>query len=386
MAPKKSLVLIGATGAELRAEIAVPLQKAGWVVHSATLGDSAKYSAPIAVLAVEQPVELWGSLTHRLRAESHPKVLWLLDSETLGSATYGLENGADVCLVRPADPELLVAQLDSLWRSRIERDRFAQLDSPSADMAGRLQKVYGQIESEANFARGLLEEISFTATVPSPSTPIQILGFRSGSGVRGATAFELVRAPVVGFSLADCTGLGVTACIATALTALKQLTQCDNAPRSALEQLGRVFESQPLPESALLSAGCGMFSDDMKSFHFSLAGIPGPVFLPAIGPARVLTGSGPFLGSPGVSYSESSVEMNPGDRLIFFAGSFVAESRPDIRNAAEGCRASRSGQFAEAIADHLGADGDSGAGFCLIVVERMKNDGIEMEDSGIAPM
>ena len=120
-----------------------------------------------------------------------------------------------------ADPGLLLAQLESMWRSRIERDRFAQLDSPSADMAARLQKVYGQIETEAKFVRGMLKDAFRRPTVGKEN--LRIFGFRSDGDLRGATAFELSTRPGLGFALADCNGLGVTSCIATVLADLKRV-------------------------------------------------------------------------------------------------------------------------------------------------------------------
>jgi DNA-binding NarL/FixJ family response regulator len=366
--PQAVVRLVAPAGADT-ADVVDPLAKAGFATQQQDRPPPA-----VIVVLVDSAPEGAAALTRRLRADTAASplpVLWLVSADTLSAAPAGLDAGADACLVRPVDGELLVAQVNALLRTHRHLTRFAAKGADARDLTDRLQKLFRQSEADATLARG-------TARAFAPREPLGVGAVRAAwshrPAARGGMGVFDVAAGGDGlrFAVADVGGLGPTGGAVAAQAVVRALLRdVEGAtPADALGTANQRLLELNLPDAAVVAAAAGTAHAESGRVTVACGGLPAPVRVPVAGPAGVWHGSGPFLGVSGAAFFDITGDLAPGEKLVLVAGGAGADRRPDVRALAEAHRHLAVRPFADAVATDLLADAHPDDGFTLLAVER----------------
>lgn len=340
------VLLVAPPGAAVP-DVVGPLTEAGFAVHGMFApGDFSAQAVIVLADAVDDPV----AFTRQMRA-SFPTsipILWLLSKDSAHLAAVGLDAGADACLLRPMNGQLLVAQFRALLRARTVNATADEL----RDLTLRLQKLYEQTEQD----RTLIERLSELAPTALPDCS----GWRFG--VVGQSEVEVL--PRGGVILLEIAGLGLVSGRVAALSVGRALHRelTLRRPGEALTATSRRLRAVGWSEAALASATVAEFQENRA--WISTAGFPAPVLVKPDAQAEVWLGSGPFLGTTDTTYAESSAELKPGEKLILL-GRGAADLRPDVRDIADRHLLLEAQPLADAIEAGLGV-----TGVTLVVAER----------------
>lgn len=352
-------------------DVAEPLSRGGfgvWPLRFSATGVPGD-AAAVLVLADSKP-EVAAELTRRCRAEaaSPRPVIWLVSPEGAVSASVGLDAGADVCLVRPVDPDLLLAQVNALLRSYTEMSRVAAKGVDPIDLSDRLAKVLRQTDADGAFARRTL-----AAFAPKDGVKVGVIeaDWVHAPASRGgmSTFGVLPTGDGLRFALATAGGLSVTMGTALVEAISRHLITSTTPPAVALTEASRLLREVGLPETAMLAATVGTV-DATGRATVACGGHPPPVFVPAEGMAQLWHGVGAFLGQSDAGYSELTGELRAGERLLLLAGGAAADKRPDVRTAVEDKRGGTLDEFVRAVADAVFSGADADDGYTLLAVGR----------------
>lgn len=130
----------------------------------------------------------------------------------------------------------------------------------------------------------------------------------------------------VAFYIADAVGHGMPAALLTmfmkrALVSKEILASGYRLvpPAEALGRLNNALVEQDLSQATFATALYGIIDTQSLNCTFARAGHPGPVVLTASGQTRTLEADGGLLGIfPNDAYTQTSVDLHPGDRLFLF--------------------------------------------------------------------
>lgn len=357
------LVLVP-TGADV-ADIIDPLRAAGFSVGARSASDGVS-AQPAVVLIAGGSADDGLDAIRRVRADtarSPVPVLWMLDETAIPSATAGLDAGADVCLVRPAADELLVAQVHALARSRRYLPPAEVV--PDGD-AQQLQKQFRRVETDAELMRGV-------ASAFRPRSPVQIGTLTAAWDHRptaGCGVLDLTAAGgAIRVVLVHVGGLGVVsgAAVAEAVARFLAREVQSNSPSAVLTLANLRLNELALPDAAVLSASV-VVVDDSGKVTAACGGSPSPVLVPPDGSAVVWHGSGPFLNAAGGGWFDQTGDLPPGAKLVLLGGGAGADRRPDVRALAETHRGLAAEAFVAAVTAELHPDPDDRP--TLLAVER----------------
>jgi hypothetical protein len=351
--------------------VAGPLAGGGFAVRAFTLSAAVlpADAAAVFVLVDDTPEEA-AAFTRRCRLEAPtPRpVLWLFDLVAVPHATAGFDSGADVCLVRPVDADILVAQVNVLLRSYAELARGVPKGGNTLELNERLAKLFRQTDTDAALARRAVSAFAPTAPisvegwvgewvhVPAARGGVHTFGLReNGGGLRVA--------------LATAVGLGSTTGSVLVEAVVRHLLTSNESPAAALTDANRRVRDLRLPDTAMLAATVGIMSDG-GAVTLACGGHPPPVFVPTDGQAKLWHGVGAFLGQSEAGYSDITGEVGPGERLLLLSGGAAADKRPDVRAAAETHRDGTLGEWVKQVADTAFTPADRDDGFTLLAVGR----------------
>ena len=177
----------------------------------------------------------------------------------------------------------------------------------------------------------------------------------------------------VGFYIADAVGHGMPAALLTmfikrALVTKEILKQGYRllAPGEAMARLNQALVEQELSQATFATALYGMIDTQSLLCTFARAGHPGPLLLSASGELRTLEADGGLLGIfPDDSYSETTVQLHPGDRLVVFTDGvevLLADSGSSDANAWHSQLMTRKSLGTCELLRELGAKIDGSAG------------------------
>jgi Stage II sporulation protein E (SpoIIE) len=345
-------------------ELTEPLRDAGFAVFVSQKPPVEDFA--LVIKLVDETPELAEAFARRLRADrTHaPKpLLWLVNDQTLTSAAKGLEAGADACLVRPVDGELLTAQVRALLRTHENLHRFATKGADAHDLTERLQKAYRTLETDVALARQL----------PGVLVPTTVHGasWFSKPGISGgASRFDLLSLPggALCWAMVDVGGVGAVsgALLAESFKGELLRSVCSMSPAKAMDQLNHRVLQLNLPDSAILSAGVGAW--DGTTATVACAGLLPPTVSSADA-SVVWHGSGPFLGTTNTRYGEVGGKLHPHDRLVMLSGGAAAERRPDLRELLMGLKDVPLDQVAGELAGKLLNSTDGADGLTVFVLE-----------------
>jgi phosphoserine phosphatase RsbU/P len=102
------------------------------------------------------------------------------------------------------------------------------------------------------------------------------------------------------------------------------------SPADVAAKLNRMFPFEVSTEQYFTFV-YGVLDSSTREFRYTLAGHPGPVLLPADGPAKILPGRGYPIGlADGPKpYNEWSLRLNPGDRLYLYSDGIPEAVSPE---------------------------------------------------------
>lgn len=362
---KRTVAVVSAEG-DLPADVVGPLTRGGYVVAPSSF-NSPPHADAVAVLVLATiPGDAATAFTRRRRADagSPRPFVWLFQPDAAHLATTGLNAGADVCLVRPVDADLLLAQVNALVRMYSDLTRIVAKGSDTAELSERLGRQFRQTDTDADFARRTLA--AFGPVSPLKSGDCEAAWVHEPPTNRGAHTLAVVPTPSgLRFALVTVGGLSVPTGAALAEALTRHLLH-DDSPAEALTDANRRVRSLGLPDAAVLSATVGEFTT--AGVRVACGGHPPPVFVPTEGPARLWHGVGAFLGQSDSGYTELSGELTAGERLLVLGGGAAADKRPDVRAAADEHSGMPLGEFVRSLCDAVFTPADAADGYTLLAV------------------
>jgi hypothetical protein len=363
---KRTVAVVSSEG-DLPADVAGPLTRGGFVVAPSSFNSPPHADAVAVLVLAKPPGDTATAFTRRRRADAgFPRpFVWMFQPDDAHLATTGLNAGADVCLVRPVDADLLLAQVNALVRMYSDLTRIVAKGTDTAELSERLGRQFRQTDADADFARRTLA--AFSPVSPLKSGECEAAWVHETPTSRGAHTLAVVPTPAgVRFALVTVGGLSVPTGAALAEVLNRHLLLNEESPADALTDANRRVRSLGLPDAAVLAATVGEFTP--SGVRVACGGHPPPVLVPREGPARLWHGVGAFLGQSDSGYTELSGELTAGERLLVLGGGAAADKRPDVRAAADEHSGKPLGEFVRSLCEAVFTPADAADGYTLLAV------------------
>jgi sigma-B regulation protein RsbU (phosphoserine phosphatase) len=267
-------------------------------------------------------------LCHRLHtahAEPFVPILYVAADAKRHDRVACLEYGADASLVRPFDPAELLAQVQALLRIKERHDKLAARAAEAGRVSKRLQEAYHQIDQELDLARRIQESFLPQRLPELPRVRFAVK-YRPCGRV-GGDFYDVFRLDErhVGFYVADAVGHGVPASLLTIFVKKGVRAKEINGqsyrlvpPDEVLTRLNRDLIEQGLADTPFITMVYALFDHATGMLHFSRAGHPHPLYLPADGPPRLWPLNGSLLGVFETQFSLHTQRLRPGDKLVLY--------------------------------------------------------------------
>lgn len=366
MVGKRTLAVVS-TDATVPPDVAEPLTRGGFAVRPHLLADEDVPTDATAVLVlVDSQPEVAAAFTRHCRADSlSPRpFIWLFAADVVASAPTGFDAGADGCLVRPVDPDVLVSQLNALLRTYTDLSRVAARGADAVDLSERLSRAFRQADADAKIAA-----VALAAFAPA-TPPTGVAWVHTPAARGGVHTFAVVPAGArLRFALCAVGGLGPAGGAVLAESLLRFLLTEPGEPAAVLTDANLRVRELPLPDVAVVGATVGEVDRQSGRAAVACGGLPPPVLVPAGGGARLWHGGGPFLGQTAGGFVAITGELAAGDRLLLLAGGAAADKRPDVRAAADEQQGKELTDFVRAVADAVFTPSDADDGWTLLAVE-----------------
>jgi sigma-B regulation protein RsbU (phosphoserine phosphatase) len=339
----------------------------------------------VVIEGTEQPQPA-RQLCRRLRprlADSFVPILFVTADASPAARLLSLECGADVYLLRPFNPEELLAQAQAFLRLKRLHDRLTEKTAEAQLVNKRLQQAYQQINDELDLARRI--QRSFLPQTLPDMPPVRFAVCYRPCGRVGGDFYDVFRLDEhhLGFYVADAMGHGVPASLLTIF--VKKGVRAKEIfgqqyrllpPDEVLQRLNRDLIDQALSDQPFISMVYGLFDCRACTLRYARAGHPYPLYLPREGEPQLWEGEGTLLGLFDTKYKTQSRQLRPGDKVLLYtdgvepAASAAAVTGVErLVRAAEQHRALPVGEFIDEVArDLLGANG-AGDDFTLLGLE-----------------
>lgn len=184
----------------------------------------------------------------------------------------------------------------------------------------REQVAHAAIAREAAEARIVQEALLPKASPFAPGFSIQ--GRSLPAGAVGGDWYDFI--PLSegkwGIVLADVAGKGMGAALLMSATraALRSMADTCFGPGGVLQKLNRQLMND-IPAGRYVTMVFGIFDPASRKLTFANAGHPSPIFANGVGAHPLPTEKGLPLGIAESFYSEVTVELAPGSRLLFYS-------------------------------------------------------------------
>jgi serine phosphatase RsbU (regulator of sigma subunit) len=268
----------------------------------------------------------WAALARRVRVhlgEKFVPILWLADAS---NASLGLEAGADVCVSTLHATGDLPAQVKALVRLYHQHARLAQKALEAQQLNLRLQQAYQQMDNDLELARRIHRGF-LPRKLPEVGQTRFAVCYRPRSRV-GGDFYDVFRLDEehVAFYVADAMGRGIPASSLLTLFLRKTIQAKEIVGRSyrlvppaeILTQLNRELVGLGLPEPPFVTMIYGVLNCRDGQLTFARAAHPHPLRVPAAGPAEFLRTPGTLLGVFESEYTEQTLQLHPGDKLLLY--------------------------------------------------------------------
>lgn len=262
-------------------------------------------------------------------------VILLTSKSEHGSLVTGLTTGADDYLTKPVDKDELRARLQpSLRIIELEHrlaERHRELENRNRLLADANSKMKRDLNAAAQIQQAFLP--GRVQDIPG----VQFAWHYSPCTELAGDMLNVLHLDDdhVGMYLLDVSGHGVQAAL-MAVTACRYLSNQKDAssvlwerqdgssnyrlrsPSAAAEQLNARFVAHRLSEQ-FLSLVYGVLNHRTGEFCYIVAGHPSPVHVTTSGHSEFLIGGGLPVGITETGYEEHSIQLEIGDRLIFYS-------------------------------------------------------------------
>jgi len=274
-----------------------------------------------------EQVPLVQSLLRRWRLELGDRlvpIVWLLPEHCSDQVVSCLESGADLCLARPFDRVLFVAQLCAFHRTYQLHARVATRASESHLINQRLQQAYQQIENDLELTRRIHRGF-LPRTLPDVLQTRFAVCFRPRSRI-GGDFYDVIRLDEenVALFVADAMGHGIPASSLLSIYVKKCLLPKEIVGRSyrlvppgeVLLRVNRELVALGLPEPPFVTMTYVQMNARDGQMSYSRAGHPLPLYVPREGAIEYWHASGPLLGVFEADFANHPAQLKPGDKLL----------------------------------------------------------------------
>jgi phosphoserine phosphatase RsbU/P len=194
----------------------------------------------------------------------------------------------------------------------------------------RMRQHTRRIQEEIALARRI--QISFLPAKTPNFAPYDVAGMNIPSSEVGGDYFDFISITEndLGIAMGDVTGHGVGAALLMAnFRACLRIESRNNfAVRTILEKVNAYLYETNLPTS-FVTAVYGVLDRRNHIFSYSNAGHNPPARIRPDGSVELLEIGGVLLGAfPGALYEETSIQLQPGDMMVFYTDG-VTEARDD---------------------------------------------------------
>ncbi len=252
-------------------------------------------------------------------------ILFITADAAPGARLACLECGADAYLLRPFDPNELLAQIQALRRIKERHDSLSAKTAEVHRVNKRLQSANQQIEMELELA-GRIQESFLPQTLPDLPRVRFAVKYQPCGRV-GGDFYDVFRLDEnhLGFYVADAMGHGVPASLLTIFVKTgvkaKEITGKEYRlipPHEVLQRLNRDLIDQKLSENPFITIAYVLFSMREGVLQFSRAGHPYPLYLPHDGPPQLWQVEGGLLGVFDIQYRLQTHTLRAGDKVILY--------------------------------------------------------------------
>ncbi len=315
-------------------EVRRVLEQAGYQVSVVSFGNANGDFTRCNLVVVDGTSKTPASLQfcHRLRlglGEQFVPILYIIADPHPATRLASLESGADSYLLRPFDPEELLAQAASLLRIKDRHDRLLEKTAEVHRINKRLQDAYQRIDQELELA-SRIQESFLPQHLPELPQVRFVVQYRPCGRV-GGDFYDVFRLDERHFGLyiADVVGHGVPASLLTIFIKKgirpKEISGHQYRlvpPGEVLDRLNRDLIDQKLSDQPFITMVYALFNYADGIFQFARSGHPYPIYLPADGPPQLWQADGTLLGVFETSYETHARQLRPGDKVLFYTDGF----------------------------------------------------------------
>ncbi len=194
--------------------------------------------------------------------------------------------------------------------------RVAARANESRLLGDHLQKAHAQIDRELAAVRRV-QRAFLPRNLPAVGSVRFAVSHRPRSRIGGD--FYDVRqldGGRIGFFLADVIGSGTAAGLLGVFAAQSIAMRSAVPPGESLEAVNRELLALALDDRPLVAMLAGTLHANTGALTLARAGLPAPVYIPAVGKPEVWAVPGPFLGTADSTYPTYSATLQPGDKLV----------------------------------------------------------------------
>ncbi|MDO5641219.1 MAG: fused response regulator/phosphatase, partial [Paracoccus sp. (in: a-proteobacteria)] len=337
---RRRLVMVVDGSRAQRRLLAICLDRAGYDTLEAATGDEALASfhrhRPDFILSDWMLETMSGpALCARIRALDDENaytyfILLTLKAEPEDIA-YGLENGADDFLAKPASAAELLGRLRAGERILQLQDQARQANRKLTETLGALNAAKAAMDRDLNDARRLQQGL--IGERQAHFGPFSVANILRSAGAIGGdlTGSFAINARRFGVFAIDVSGHGVAAALLTARLATQFSTSVDQNAALFISEFG-LYESRA-PADLARYLNHLMLTDLHTDSYFTMvyavidhisgevrmvqAGHPHPIVQRADGSFEVIGNGGLPIGMiEGAAYEEITLQLNPGERLL----------------------------------------------------------------------
>ncbi|HVT88053.1 MAG TPA: PP2C family protein-serine/threonine phosphatase [Tepidisphaeraceae bacterium] len=246
----------------------------------------------------------------------------------------------------------VVPQLRSILDTPAEAvdDQVQALQSQIISLNAEIEALRKRDETVKFYMQRLDEEMRLAARLQQDFLPKTLpqLGsvhfhalFRPAGYVSG-DLYDVMRLDEshVGFYMADAVGHGMPAALLTMFIKNALVTKQINpegyrllTAGETMAELNRVLIQQDLSYATFATAVYGRIDTNTLEMTFARGGHPNPILLGADGSTRTLAADGGLLGIfPEETFSTSTVQLKPGDRLFIFSDGIEVAFSEDLQS------------------------------------------------------
>lgn len=288
-----------------------------------------------ALILVDRGAVLATAQTRRWRVElgdSYRPILWISEP-VKDDFPLATESGADDCLPRTCDPELLRFRIDSAQRIR---NRFEELRTRANEAtlwANKLKSAQELRAHEQSVAHGILH--SMTAQPREIGTlRFEYPERRHDSG--GTQFLDVSRSGQdVRLAQVEVHGDGGPITSLIGLMILHLVRSTSSSPADVVQVINSYLLTKPL---SLLTVSVAIVDIESHSgsFQISLAGMPPPIHVRSAGTVEMISKPNPHLGIFEIKPSLRSGVIAPGEMLmLYYGGHLVSEPQADHGRSAQ---------------------------------------------------